>query len=73
VGVVAMRKTLVKVDEDLLAEAKQVLGTNSIVDTVNRSLKEVVAMASRRRTLDLERRLSESIDDPDDERRRAWG
>lgn len=69
----AMRKTLVKVDEDLLAEAKQVLGTNSIVDTVNRSLKEVVAMASRRRTLDLERRLSESIDDPDDERRRAWG
>lgn len=69
----AMRKTLVKVDEDLLAEAKHVLGTNSIVDTVNRSLKEVVAMASRRRTLDLERRLSESIDDPDDERRRAWG
>jgi Arc/MetJ family transcription regulator len=68
----AMRKTLVKVDEDLLAEAKQVLGTNSIVDTVNRSLREVVAMAARRRALDLERRLSESIDDPDAERRRAW-
>jgi Arc/MetJ family transcription regulator len=68
----AMRKTLVKVDEDLLAEARQALGTTSIVDTVNRSLREVVAMAARRRTLDLERRLSESIDDPDDERRRAW-
>jgi Arc/MetJ family transcription regulator len=69
----AMRKTLVKIDEELLSEAKQALGTSSIVDTVNRSLKEVVALAARRRTLELERRLSESIDDPDDERRRAWG
>jgi Arc/MetJ family transcription regulator len=69
----AMRKTLVKIDEELLSEAKQALGTSSIVDTVNQSLKEVVALAARRRTLELERRLSESIDDPDDERRRAWG
>jgi Arc/MetJ family transcription regulator len=68
----AMRKTLVKIDEELLAEARQALGTSSIVDTVNRSLKEVVALAARRRALELERRLSESIDDPDDERRRAW-
>ena len=68
----AMRKTLVKIDEELLSEARQALGTSSIVDTVNRSLKEVVALAARRRALELERRLSESIDDPDDERRRAW-
>lgn len=69
----ATRKTLVKIDEELLSEARQALGTSSIVDTVNQSLKEVVALAARRRTLELERRLSESIDDPDDERRRAWG
>lgn len=68
----AMRKTLVKIDEELLSEARQALGTSSIVETVNRSLKEVVALAARRRALELERRLSESIDDPDDERRRAW-
>ncbi|MGH8898085.1 MAG: hypothetical protein ACRDZ4_13960 [Egibacteraceae bacterium] len=57
----------------MLAEAKKVLGTTSIVDTGNRSLEEVVALGARRRTLELEHKLSESIDDPDEERRRAWG
>jgi Arc/MetJ family transcription regulator len=67
------RKTVVKIDEDLLAEAKEVLGTSSIVDTVNRALKEVIALGARRRLIDHHRALSASIDDPDQERRRAWG
>jgi Arc/MetJ family transcription regulator len=67
------RKTLVKLDEDLLAEAREVLGTTSIVDTVHQALKEVVALGARRRLIDQQRELSESIDDPDEERRRAWG
>jgi Arc/MetJ family transcription regulator len=67
------RKTLVKIDEELLTEAKEILGTSSIVDTVNQALKEVVALGARRRLLERQRSLSESIDDPDEERRRAWG
>jgi Arc/MetJ family transcription regulator len=73
VVVVTERKTVVKIDEDLLAEAKEVLGTTSIVDTVNQALKEVVALGARRRLIDRHRALSASIDDPDRERRRAWG
>lgn len=49
------------------------LGTSSIIDTVNQSLEQVVAIGARRRAFELERKLSESIDDPDEERRRAWG
>jgi Arc/MetJ family transcription regulator len=67
------RKTLVKIDEDLLAEAKEVLGTSSIVDTVNQALKEVVALGARRRLIEHHRALSASIDDPEQERQRAWG
>lgn len=70
---VTERKTVVKLDEGLLAEAKEVLGTTSIVDTVNQALKEVVALGARRRLIDRHRALSASIDDPDQERQRAWG
>ena len=70
---VTERKTVVKIDEELLAEAKEVLGTSSIVETVNRALKEVVALGARRRLLTLQRAVSASIDDPDQERQRAWG
>lgn len=69
----AERKTLVKIDEDLLAEAKEVLGTTSIVDTVNQSLREVIAIGARRRAREMERALAASTENPDADRRRAWG
>lgn len=67
------RKTLVKIDEDLLAEAREILGTSSIVETVNQALKEVVALAARRRVLRQERLMSEGVTDQAAERRQAWG
>jgi Arc/MetJ family transcription regulator len=73
VPVMSERKTVVKIDEGLLAEAKEVLGTTSIVETVNQALKEVVALGARRRLIGHHRALSASIDDPDEERQRAWG
>lgn len=47
-----MAKTLVDIDEERLAQAKQLLGTSTKKDTVNAALKEVVAAAARRRDLD---------------------
>jgi Arc/MetJ family transcription regulator len=46
---VAGHRTVVTLDEDLLRQAREILGTSSIVDTVNQALREVVAMAARRR------------------------
>ncbi|MEX2257010.1 MAG: type II toxin-antitoxin system VapB family antitoxin [Acidimicrobiia bacterium] len=46
-----MAKTLVDVDEDRLAEAKELLGTSTKKDTINAALGEVVAAAARRREL----------------------
>jgi Arc/MetJ family transcription regulator len=62
------RKTLIEIDEALLDEARQVLGAKTIKETVNGSLREVVALAARRR--DVERLLGTDFD-PDD-RPDAW-
>lgn len=67
-----MTKTLIDVDEDDLAAAQQILHTNTKKDTVNTALREVVALAARRR--DLRRLTSDSLSDlADDEvMRAAW-
>jgi Arc/MetJ family transcription regulator len=59
-------RTVVDIDEDALREARAVLGTTTKVDTVNRALSEVAALAARRRDL---RRLAagELTDLGDDE------
>jgi Arc/MetJ family transcription regulator len=44
-------KTLIDVDDDSLAAAKEVLNTTTKKDTVNAALVEVVALAARRRDL----------------------
>jgi Arc/MetJ family transcription regulator len=44
-------KTLIDVDDDTLAAAKEVLNTTTKKDTVNAALVEVVALAARRRDL----------------------
>jgi Arc/MetJ family transcription regulator len=43
-----MTKRLVDVDDEVLAEARKVLGTTTLKDTVNTSLRETVAAARRR-------------------------
>ena len=48
-------RTVVDIDEDALREARKALGTTTKVETVNRALAEVAALAARRRDL---RRLS---------------
>lgn len=67
-----MAKTLIEIDEDYLAAAQRVLGTTTKKDTVNAALREVTALAARRR--DLQRLTAHGLPDLDDEdvMRAAW-
>jgi Arc/MetJ family transcription regulator len=67
-----MAKTIIDVDEDYLAAAQQVLHTATKKDTVNAALREVTALAARRR--DLQRLTSGGLPDLADEQvmRAAW-
>ena len=44
-------KTLIDIDEEQLAAAKQALGTATKKDTVNAALAQAVSLAARRRDL----------------------
>jgi Arc/MetJ family transcription regulator len=67
-----MAKTLIDVDEQHLAEAAQVLNTQTKKDTVNEALRLVTSLAARRR--DLQRQTSGGLPDLADEdvMRAAW-
>jgi Arc/MetJ family transcription regulator len=67
-----MAKTLIEIDEQYLAAAQRELGTTTKKDTVNAALREVAALAARRR--DLQRLASRSLPDLEDENvmRAAW-
>ena len=67
-----MAKTLIDIDEEYLVAAQQVLGTATKKDTVNAALREVTALAARRR--DLQRFTSHGLPDLDHEdvMRAAW-
>jgi Arc/MetJ family transcription regulator len=71
-GGAAMAKTLIEIDEEYLAAAQQILGTATKKDTVNTALREVTALAARRR--DLARLTSRALPDLEDEdvMRAAW-
>lgn len=56
-----MTKTLIDIDDDELARAKQALRTTTKKDTVNRALSEATALAARRR--DLERLIEGRLAD----------
>jgi len=60
-----MTKTLIEIDDEYLAAAQQVLGTATKKDTVNAALREVTALAARRR--DLHRLTSRGLPDLEDE------
>jgi Arc/MetJ family transcription regulator len=68
----AMAKTLIEIDERYLAAAQRELGTTTKKDTVNAALREVTAIAARRR--DLKRLTSRSLPDLENEEvmRAAW-
>jgi len=67
-----MAKTLIEINEHYLAAAQRELGTTTKKDTVNAALREVAALAARRR--DLQRLASRSLPDLEDEdvMRAAW-
>ena len=67
-----MAKTLIDVDEQQLAEAAQILKTQTKKDTVNAALRMVTSLAARRR--DLQRLTSGGLPDLTDENvmRAAW-
>lgn len=67
-----MPKTLIDVDERYLAAAAKALHTSTKKDTINAALREVTALAARRR--DLQRLISDGLPDLADEdvMRQAW-
>jgi Arc/MetJ family transcription regulator len=67
-----MAKTLIDVDEEQLAAAQKVLKTATKKDTVNAALRQVTALAARRR--DLQRLIAGGLPDLADEEvmRAAW-
>jgi Arc/MetJ family transcription regulator len=67
-----MAKTLIDVNEEYLAAAQRALHTETKKDTVNAALREVAALAARRR--DLQRLVSGGPADlgDDDVMRAAW-
>jgi Arc/MetJ family transcription regulator len=67
-----MTKTLIDVDEAQLAAAQKILKTETKKDTVNAALRQVTALAARRR--DLQRLISGELADLTDHdvMRAAW-
>jgi Arc/MetJ family transcription regulator len=63
-----VKRTSLNLDLDLVAEARQVLGSNGTTDTVHRALEEIVRGEKLRR---LAARDFSEYDEA--ERRRAWG
>ena len=67
-----MRKTTISIDEDAAAAASRVLGTKGLTETVNQSMREVAAMAARRRFVERLRRMDGMDLDDADVMSRAW-
>jgi len=67
-----LAKTLVDVDEEQLAAAQEALKTATKKDTINAALRQVTALAARRR--DLERLVADGLPDLVDQEvmRAAW-
>lgn len=49
-------KTSLVIDREKVAEAREILGTNTLAETVDAALDEVVALAARRRLMERIRR-----------------
>jgi Arc/MetJ family transcription regulator len=67
-----MTRTVINLDDDLFAQAAEILGATQKTETVNAALRYVVAAAARRRFLDDARQGAfASLADPN-ERVEAW-
>ncbi len=64
-----MTKRLVDIDDESLGEAKRILGTDTIKDTVNTALRETIRAVERRKHVDRDslRRFTEATKDLGDE------
>jgi Arc/MetJ family transcription regulator len=60
-----MHKTALRLDEELLDQAREVLGTSSATETIHAALAEVVARKGRERLFE-RLRTQEGIDLADD-------
>jgi Arc/MetJ family transcription regulator len=60
-----MRKTALRLDDELLEQARQVLGTKTATETIHAALAEVVARRGRARLFERLRR-QDGIDLADD-------
>jgi hypothetical protein len=63
-----IKRTSLNLRVDLVAQARDVLGTNGTTDTVNRALEEVVRQAAFRRLAEWRIELT-----PEEEERLDWG
>jgi Arc/MetJ family transcription regulator len=64
-----MRRTTLDIDEDMLAKAREILGTRGVKDTVDEALREVVRVEAGRRFI---ARLKDNEDFSPESRERAW-
>ena len=48
-----VRRTTLDIDEDMLAKAREILGTSGIKDTVDEALREIVRQEAGRRLIAL--------------------
>lgn len=61
-----MRKTTLEIDDEVIDQAKVVLGTKGIKDTVDAALHEVLAYEARRREIERLRTMRGlDLDDPE--------
>ncbi len=65
----AVRKTTIEIDDELVARVREILGTKGIKDTVEAALKEVRRREAARSLLDW---LKEHGDELLDVRERTW-
>jgi Arc/MetJ family transcription regulator len=65
-----MRRTTLDLDEDMLAKAREILGTRGIKDTVDEALREIVRREAGRRLIAWYKE-NEDLHNPEI-MRRAW-
>jgi Arc/MetJ family transcription regulator len=62
----AVRKTALMIDDDLVAEAKRILGTKTTTETLAEALREIIRIEGRARGLErLRRREGLDLADPE--------
>ncbi len=61
----ATRKTALMIDDDLVAQAKQILGTKTTTETISEALLEVIRVQGRARGLERLRRRAPDLLDPE--------